>query len=109
MAGFPAWPEHMELVIDLLFGFVRTLTGKKCGIEHTLNKFVHGAKIPKNMFLINKHFIKYTGVRIISDPYISVLRQNQRFCPYTVIYGSEKTCILTYFTQWNYGPHNFKK
>ena len=36
------------------------------------------------------------------DPYIPVEKQNLWSCPYTGRYGSEKTRILEYFTQWKF-------
>ena len=46
------------------------------------------------------HFEKYVRIQVFSDPYFPVLVENHRFGPYTGKYGSEKTPISVYFTQW---------
>ena len=47
-----------------------------------------------------RHFVKYARIRVFSYTYFHVQGQNFQFCPYTVEYGSDKSRILTCFTQW---------
>ena len=44
--------------------------------------------------------VKYARIRVFSDQYFPVKEQNWKFCAYMGKYGSEKTHILPYFTQW---------
>ena len=43
--------------------------------------------------------VKYVIMQFFFDPSLPIQRQNGRFNPNTEKYGSEKTCILTNFTQ----------
>ena len=45
----------------------------------------------------NDHCVKYPRIQFFCDPYFPVYL---RFCSYMEKYGSEKTRILEYFTQW---------
>ena len=44
------------------------------------------------------HCVKYARIRVFSDPYFPVLRQNRRFCLYTGKYATEETRAMAYFT-----------
>ena len=61
--------------------------------------FVH---VLKTFYFIpqNCHYVKYATIRVLSDPYFPVDRQN-RLGLYTGKNGSEKTRFLAYFVQCN--------
>ena len=54
------------------------------------------------------HCIKYARIRVSPDPYFPVYGHNRRFSPHTGKYGSVKTRILVYFTQFNH-EHQINK
>ena len=45
--------------------------------------------------------VKYARITVSSNPYFSVYRQNQQFCPHTGKYGSEETRTLAYLDSDN--------
>ena len=45
-------------------------------------------------------YVEHATIRVLTDRYFPAYEQNQRFCTYIGKYGSAKTRILAYYTQW---------
>ena len=64
-------------------------------------------KLAESLLVLQVHvcpyrFVKYASIRAFSNPYIPVEGHNRRFCPYTRMYGSEKSLYSCIF----YTLHN---
>ena len=66
----------------------------ECTLKQMENKFI--VSIFGNE---DYHCIKYTRIRVFTDPHSSVQGQNLPICSYTGEQGSAKTSILAYFMQ----------
>ena len=57
------------------------------------------SKILEDRINKEQHAVLYYRIRVITDPYFAVYRQNLWFFPHTGKHVKEKTRILAYFTQ----------